>query len=110
MTEIADKIPSSGVHIGPVTRELVFGVVEGERAYQDSLAPTSDTDGKHTVTEFILYMEDYIAEARQVASRTWGPDADRKALDIIRKVTGLGVACMEQNGVVARMTPRAGRD
>lgn len=85
------------------TREEVYAVVDGERDYQDSLAATSETDGYHTVSEFILYMEDYIAEARNVASRTWGPDATTKSLDIIRKVTALGVACMEQNGVVARV-------
>lgn len=85
------------------TRAEVYAVVDGEREYQDGLAGTSETDGYHTVSEFILYMEDYIAEARSVASRTWGPDATTKSLDIIRKVTALGVACMEQNGVVPRI-------
>lgn len=88
---------------GPVTRTQVYVVLDGERDYQDSLADTSETDGQHSVEEFILYMEDYLHEARTVASRTWGPDAKRRALDIIRKVTGLGVACMEQNGTVARV-------
>lgn len=85
-----------------IQRADVYSVIDGERAYQDSLSSTSETDGHHTVPEFILYMEDYIAEARSVASRTWGPEAKIKALDIVRKVTALGVACMEQNGIVRR--------
>jgi hypothetical protein len=83
-------------------REKVYGVIDGERRYQDSLSPTSETDGHHTVPEFILYMEDYLAEARKHASRVWGPESKRLALDTLRKVITMGVACMEENGVVGR--------
>ena len=83
-------------------REEVYRAIDGERDYQDSLAPTSETEGTHSVAEYILYLEDYIAEARSIASRTWGPEATTKCLDVIRKVTALGVVCMEQNGVVER--------
>jgi hypothetical protein len=86
-----------------VTRQEVYAVIDGERDYQDSLAPTSENgEGRHTYAEFLLYMDDYVQQAKRVASTTWGPDAKIKTLDMIRKVTALGVACMEQNGVVPR--------
>ena len=83
-------------------RSEVYRVIDGERDYQDSLIPTSSCEGRHTVAEFLLYMDDYLREAKTVASRTWGETADPKTLDIIRKITALGVVCMEQNGVVER--------
>lgn len=81
----------------------VYAVIDGERNYQDCLASTSETDGHHTVTEFLLYMDAYMHDAKQVASKTWGPQATIKTLDLIRKITALGVACMEQNGAVRRV-------
>lgn len=84
------------------TREEVYAVLNGERDYQDFLSPTSETAGEHTVAEWLLYIGDYIREAQSVASRTWGPEATIKCLDIIRKVGAMCVACMEQNGVVPR--------
>lgn len=86
-----------------LTRDQVYAIVSDERDYQDSLASTSETNGQHSIAEFILYMEDYIADARTAASKTWGPMANTVCLDIIRKVTALGVACMEQNGAVDRV-------
>jgi hypothetical protein len=81
----------------------VYETIDGERDYQDSLASTSENeDGHHTTTEFLLYMDDYLQQAKHVAATTWGPDCKVKTLDILRKVTALGVACMEQNGVVPR--------
>lgn len=86
------------------TREEVYQALDGERDYQNSLYPTSETEGFHSVAEYILYLEDYIAEARSIASRTWGPEATTQCLDVIRKITALGVVCMEQNGIVQRKT------
>lgn len=84
------------------SRAEVYQAIDGERAYQDGLAETSETDGYHTVTEFLLYIDDYVREAKQIASRTWGPTAKPKTLDVIRKIGALAVACMEQNGAVLR--------
>lgn len=87
------------------TREEVYRCIDTERDYQDGLASTSETDGHHTIAEFLLYMDDYMREAKTIASRTWGPSAGPKTLDFVRKVTALGVACMEQNGTVDRVVP-----
>jgi hypothetical protein len=84
------------------TREEVYAVIDGERDYQDSLASTSETNGIHTVAEWALYIDQYSADLKRVLSKTWGPNATLQGLDIIRKITAMGVACQEQNGVVHR--------
>lgn len=83
-------------------RTDVYAAIDREREYQDSLSPTSESGGVHSVAEWVLYMEDYIAQARSTSARTWGPEARTATLDVIRKITAMGVACMEQNGVVFR--------
>lgn len=86
----------------PIPRDQIYAIIDGERDYQDSLSASSETAGVHTVPEWVLYMEAYIADARQIAAHTWGSDATFKTLDVIRKVTAMGVACMEQNGFTVR--------
>jgi hypothetical protein len=87
-----------------VTRQDVYAVIDGERDYQDSRwnASTTPTEGRHSVEEFVLYMEHYLQEARRLLSTQASPKATHDGLDFVRKVTAMGVACMEQNGVVPR--------
>jgi hypothetical protein len=85
-----------------VTREQVYAVIDGERDYQDSLSGDSETGGVHTVAEWALYIGSYADDLQRVLSHTWGPNATAQGLDIIRKITAMGVACQEQNGVVRR--------
>jgi hypothetical protein len=92
------------------TRAEVYAAIDSERAYQHSRAVKADgTDQgehQHTTEEFVLYMEDYLHEARNQASRHWTPggktDPVSPALHTLRKVIALGVACMEQNGAPKR--------
>lgn len=61
---------------------------------------------ERTVEDFITYMANYLSDAR-IALNDGNTVA---ALDAVRKITALGVACMEQNGVTTRpaeMTVRA---
>ena len=87
-----------------VSREEVYKVIDGERAYQDMRwnESTTPTGGFHTVPEFVLYMEHYLQEARRLLSTQPDPKANEDGLDFVRKVTAMGVACMEQNGAVER--------
>lgn len=80
----------------------VVASLASERAYQEMRKVRDSGAPEHSVEDFILFMEDYLHEARHVASRTWGPDAKGKTLEILRKVTGLGVACMEAHGAPQR--------
>ena len=88
------------------TRKEVYNVIDGERDYQEMRIVrdgTTSSDGhNHTPEEYLLYMEDYLNEAKHVASRVWGAEARPAIMDIVRKVVALGVACMEQNGAVPR--------
>jgi len=87
------------------TRQEVYAAIDSERDYQASRwnPSTTVTGGVHDhVSTWILYMEDYLAEAKHILSRTAEQDAVPQALHIIRKVTALGVACMEQLGAPKR--------
>lgn len=87
------------------TRSEVYAALDGERAYQETRKVNEGStsyNGSHTPEEFLIYMNDYLAEANHVAARVWGEDCKPRILDVLRKVTALGVACMEENGVVPR--------
>lgn len=80
-----------------MTREQVYDVLNGERDYQDW---KWDTSKRTKPTEsYMLYMKAYLDEAIQKISHEAG---DFNALDILRKVVALGVACFEDNGVPPR--------
>lgn len=92
------------------TREEVYSALDSERDYQEMRrhrdgSTTVGGDGSvhdHTPEEFLIYMQDYLNEALHTASRTWGPTCKPKVMEIVRKVTALGVACMEANGAPRR--------
>lgn len=83
-------------------RSLVYAALDGERDYQDEKWGPTGTHGIHSVTEFLVYIQDYTNEALHVESREEDEAANVKALDIMRKITALGVACMEQHGAPSR--------
>ncbi len=91
-----------------IDRKIVYRAIDGEREYQEGRAVEAGTiPGNvrpHSVEEFVLYMDDYMTELKHQLSRIWTSDrsAPPEALDTLRKVTALGVACMEQNGVKFR--------
>lgn len=86
-------------------RAEVYEAIDSERDYQDDRwnADTTSSEGRHTASEYILYMEHYLQEARRLASTT--AEDNRTVLDFVRKVTALGVACMEDNGAPFRLEP-----
>lgn len=92
------------------SRNDVYAALDSERDYQDMRKSRDQGQEFHSVEEFLLYMEDYLHEARNVASRTWGPEAKPKTLEVLRKVTALGVACMEIHGAPQRAGFERDRD
>ena len=91
-----------------VSRADVYAALDSEREYQKRRAEEASGPGsgehRHSVEEFVIYIEDYVDELRHHLSRTWTANgqADLASLDILRKVTALGVACMEQHGAPCR--------
>lgn len=80
-------------------REEVYKLIDGEREYQNDrwkndIMPSGTHI--HTPEEWIVYMEDYLAEAKHILSRNEAPACYNNAMAIIRKVTAMGVAAMEQ--------------
>lgn len=86
-------------------RHAVYAAIDDERAYQDTIwnDHTTTSGGLHSFEEWITYMEDYLAEAKHILSRKCKQDADQTAAHIMRKVTAMGVACMEQHGAPWRV-------
>lgn len=84
------------------TRSEVYSVIDGERAYQDAGAGNAKRhEGQPAMTpgEYILCMERLLDQAREV---WYLPDGGIACLDPLRKVTALGVACMELHGAPSR--------
>ena len=73
--------------------------VLGERDYQDRRWADAPSKGVHDTAGYITFMQHYVTVAAQQITKS---EDDTAALDTIRKIAALGVACMEQNGVVHR--------
>ena len=80
-------------------RTDVYKLIDGEREYQDSRwNPTTTTsDGIHSVEEWMMFIEDYVSEAKHILSRESKQVADSKGMDIMRKVAAMSVCAMEQH-------------
>jgi hypothetical protein len=85
------------------TRNEVYKAVDSERDYQDNGRGNSRRhEGMPELTpgECILIMEKLLADARL----SWyAPDGGVACLDHIRKVTAVGVKCMEVHGAPVRI-------
>jgi len=86
------------------SRQSVYSALDSEREYQVSRwnETTTESGGRHSLEEWFTYMVDYIREAQHAFSREASQDAKPKALNIMRKVTAMGVAAMEQHGAPRR--------
>jgi hypothetical protein len=86
------------------TREEVFQIINAEREYQERRWGFVSPSGKlvpvsHSVGDYIVLMDNYLAEAKRAFAKNHG---DTAALNELRKVVALGVACFEQNGLPDR--------
>lgn len=78
-----------------IDRTEVYKAIDSERDYQDRRWPGHT----HSIPDYILFIEDYLAEARHMVSRS---NNEAAALDTIRKVAALAVICMEEHGAPVR--------
>ena len=86
-------------------RNEVFALLNGERAYQDIRWANDQAERGthiHNPTEWLVYIQDYLQEALHIASREDDQIAHPKIMEIIRKIGGMSVAAMEQNGCEPR--------
>lgn len=75
-------------------REQVYGLIDGERTYQNGLPHHShDQDVNTSVAAWLIYIETHLAKAKDAIYFLDQP----KALTEVRKLAALAVACMEHN-------------
>jgi hypothetical protein len=74
-----------------VSRSEVYNLIDGERAYQSKWG-----EPQHSIAEWLVFMESYLQEAKEIVAREGRETATPKAMNLVRKVTALGVAAMEQ--------------
>lgn len=77
----------------------IYKLLDDERKYQsEKWNEDSENIGNlHTPEEWLTYMRDYVDEATHILSREPFETGRLKAMGIIRKITALGVAAMEDN-------------
>ncbi len=80
----------------------VFAVIVDERRHQDKKWGTIQ-DHPHEVGSWLTILDQLVEDAKRAYMSQRG---DAGALDEIRQVVGVGVACMEQHGVVHRCPNR----
>jgi len=83
-------------------RKDIYNTIDGERDYQDIKWPNRE----HSIEEYTLYMFDYLDEAKHLLSRYDTNTVYEEVLSTIRKITALGVSCMEDNGFIERKTKK----
>ncbi len=81
-----------------MNRSLVFEAVNSERDFQDRKWGTVDRH-PHEVGGWITIMRKLLGDAEAAWASSAG---DRSALEEIRKIIAVGVACCEQHGVTTR--------
>lgn len=85
-------------------RAMAYSAIDREREYQRRCVGKREPDGAvvelpKTVGEYLVYMQHYLTQAITASTTQMGDDA---ALDSVRKLTALGVACMEMHGAPER--------
>jgi len=84
------------------TRKQAYAAIDSERDYQDAQKGNAlRREGQPDMTpgELILCMEKCLSDAREA---WYKPNGGEGCLPFIRKVTGLGVQCMERWGAPPR--------
>lgn len=81
-----------------MTRKEVYKEIDIERDYQYVKWGGKEHDEKENIASFITYMENYLRASAYHTSH----GTDHAALEELRKVVALGVACLEINGCPSR--------
>lgn len=89
------------------SRSNVYAAIDTERTYQVQRwhPPGESTgDAEHELDAWLLYILDYAQRAVREGS-SQPNENPTSVLDVVRKVAGLCVACMEQHGAPRRIEP-----
>ena len=83
-----------------LSRIVIFDAINQERQYQTEKWGTLE-EHPHTIPEYVMIMEKELAEAKEAYFQSPATWADDMLLEILQ-VIAVGVACLEQFGVVGR--------
>jgi len=84
------------------SREHVFDCITSEREYQDKTVQKWNHKGHPPIAAELLMMEEYLLKARTAWCNTRD---DAETLDVLRKIAGIAVRCLENYGAVPRPCP-----
>lgn len=80
-------------------RKKVYELIDEEREYQDGKDERSiESDNLHSVADWVVYLDYQIQEAKK---KVYMLDKNA-ALEHVRKIAALAVACMESNETPSR--------
>lgn len=102
LTAINGLFDNLSIPTRPSQRSEVYDAIDGERYYQDiilqSLPNRTDKSAK-TVGDYIVMLQHYQQKAVEAWTMNVGTE---NTLDIMRKIAGIAVHCMEDHGVIHR--------
>lgn len=78
-------------------RLTAFKALVGERNYQDGL-----NCARLSIGEELVLLSTYLRKAEDNFTTTFEYIQDRRTMDIVRKITAIGLRCMENHGSVER--------
>jgi len=81
------------------TRAQVYAALDSEREYQDVLGSDRTDGSQHTVGDYIVMLQHYQNELVSAWTKNAGTN---KALEVMRKIGGIAVHCMEDHGAIPR--------
>lgn len=84
----------------PLTQDEVLALLRREREYQDNLPAHRSDHRQLTVGDYLTLMRGYQIKADLAFEGS--PNTD-STLDVVRKITALGFACMEKHGAPPRV-------
>lgn len=96
--EKSSSLTSGGPRKNTDNMKAVFSAIKEEREYQDIRWGTLE-ENPHEIAAYVLFIEQYVSVARTLLTKG---NNDSQVLDAVRKIAALGVACMEEHGVVRR--------
>lgn len=85
-----------------LSRYEVYELINGERAYQNALPPSRTDGSEKTVGDYLTMLRSYMAKADAAWTDNNG---NYPALDVVRKIAGIAVHCMEDHGAPPRAMP-----
>lgn len=81
------------------SREEVYKLIDGERKYQDNVGGAKRV---LPIEGEMILLRTYLQKAEKAYTETFGDPTELPTMDVIRKIAGICVRCMENNDTPER--------